>query len=131
MKDKAKAFMFVSIGILALVVAFQFEVRTSRADFDESAAIRVVGLGGNGLVALLADGTVFAANASHDWYEDDSSPVPVSVASIAFWNGSNLVTNSDECWIFDGAWEQAPSLPGAVRAQDSSWSQVKASYKDD
>jgi hypothetical protein len=127
----AKRFMYVCIGILALVVSFHMGARYGTAD-------TIVDHSATGIVAvdadrvLLDDGEVWQCDQTGYWYRQPEYDLPVPVSEVRFWScyPPRFWTTSSERWnLIDGQWVNLGSPPGGVATQSTTWGEIKAGFK--
>jgi hypothetical protein len=123
----AKRFMYVCLGILALVGAFHLGARYGGAQsyVDHSSG---------GIVAfhpssvLLESGEVWdCSGILSGWTRQADRDPPVPVSEIKFWERDTFVTMSNEMWHREGTeWVNYGSPPGVVANQSTTWGEIKA-----
>jgi hypothetical protein len=112
----AKRFMYVSIGVLCLVAAYQLGAKRAAAEWDGSAA-GIIGMGAlpvpgpNGGVFYGADGAAWIVGPEALWARREDLDLPVASAEVKFLDTDNagtvsanivLVTTSDVVWACIG-----------------------------
>jgi hypothetical protein len=130
----AKKFMYVCLGILALVVAFHLGARHGSASIVDHST--------TGIVAAYADeyddwcwvlmdsGDVWRWNTISGWLHSTNYTVPVPVSEIKFWSFGIFVTTDNELWRGEGGvWQNIGSPPaGPTLTQPTTWSRIKAGF---
>ncbi|MCP4546086.1 MAG: hypothetical protein GY835_06445 [bacterium] len=135
-KDKAKTFMFVSIGILALVAAFQMGVTTTKADFEPDSPT-IVGFdyqGSDWAWVLLPNGEFWKRSRSDsEWSRVDILDPPIPINEITHWGYKAVVATNGDVWMWDSydseTWENWGSPNAPVPASETSTSDVKAMFR--
>ncbi len=93
----AKKFMYVCLGILALVLAFHLGARYGQAGYVDHSATGIVVLSGD--ILLLDTGEAYEVGTNEDpWRPRPDYTPPVPVSEIRFWGGYFLSTYSNEVW---------------------------------
>ncbi len=134
-----KRFMYASIGILALVAAFQLGAMTSQGPTPAFGTIvqnraGIVAISEMPRRALDENGLTWNLDTWTGWERtpDDDPPVPIS--EIAFYGGITLITVSNELWTHppDGyEWRcQGPWPGGPVPAAKTTWTKVKSAFRE-
>lgn len=131
----AKRFFYVSMGILALMVAYHLGAVKATASFSSG---QIVGLWG--YHAHTEAGDAWALYPS-TWSRDPAYDLPVPVSDVKFIGGDRdggawLVTRSDEGWVrYDAGWQSLGSFPGGPTSvppmSPVSWGEVKGQFADD
>jgi hypothetical protein len=124
----AKRFMYVSIGLLALTVAFEWGASTARG---QASGFRVIGSG----TVVAGDAVYFldTANAPEGWRQLPYAsitlpPVPAS-SLVNYSSGFLAITDSGEGWgKVGGVWTNLGPVPTTPTLQ-STWGGVKAKYR--
>lgn len=137
--DMAKRFMYVSVGVLCLVVAYQVGARDARADWGNFGQISGVTPGSSTQQDFL-----FVSSAGEAWMREYAGwirradlDLPVPASDVKFLEGMGqgdsyvLVTNDDSIWVwFSGEWEPSDPLPGGpVSLDEQSWGKTKAGFR--
>jgi hypothetical protein len=129
----AKKFMYVCLGILALVAAFHLGARYGRADtiVDHSTGgiVAVYYRMGPAVDALLDNGEVWSYYVGSGWEHTMGYDVPIATAEIKFWNLTTLVTASNELWSHSSSgWQDYGAPPGVTLTQPTTWGRIKAEF---
>lgn len=135
----AKQFFYISIGILALTVAYHLvAVPPVEADWDESGFSCVAG--GQSNVYWSHSGEAYTLHGDGSWIRESSLDLPVSSTSVAHTGhispqGLAVITTTGEAWIIEqysgGSWKQAPSFPGcgSAASEPATWGGIKGEFK--
>lgn len=144
----ARRFMYVSIGVLCLVAAYQMGAERARADWNPAGGQIIGGdmVSANQSRWYTAAGEAWKLSSSGwergDWEMLIDLPVPATevkfvtgeAASVGF--GVHLITVDDVAWtIFtagpsSGQWQEIGPFPGGpVSLDQESWSKVKAKHR--
>jgi hypothetical protein len=120
----ARRFFRVSLGILALSVAYHLGAERAGGDWQPSAPGRVRGTtawGGNTWIAIGTNGELVLLNGSTGWDPSGYPPLPpgVTMADVKYFEGTSgghtlLVTNADVAWTSAAgdAWISHGEYPG-------------------
>ena len=136
MKDRAKTFMFVSIGILALTLAYLAGYQMASADVDFSDIQGgVVAVENNGYSAQLSvltlEGEFWALDENGWSLEVTSGQFPVEMNDmLKFWS-ARAIFHSGEGWIqgSDNVWVNHGPVPGQpVPGRGKSMSDIKSKW---
>ena len=131
----AKQFFYVSMGILALVVAYHLgAVKAAKAEWTGSGC--VVGMACPYFYAPTGEAYIFSES-SEAWERRDEVDLPVPIADVAmlddYSTNKYLVTVSGEVWrwIPSGPWEQLPQLPSCIpsKTEQTSWGGLKDMFR--
>ena len=128
----AKEFMYVCLGILALIAAFHLGAQYGQAEYVDHSTTGAVGaeLSGNGDSFLLLDnGEVWHWNeGNQEWVAHISPPIPLS--QIKFWIERVIVDSADQVWVYSGGqWLNRGAPPGgATLSHPTTWGQIKAEF---
>ena len=125
----AKRFMYVAIGILCLVAAYQLGAERARA--DASAGTMIHTLGHNGWVLDTA-GQVWNITRENCWERTPTWDLPVPLSDVAMWDNHALITTSGIAWRHDGVsdWiECGPHPGGPISLDQKSWGSVKGNFR--
>ncbi len=133
MKSRAKTFMYVSFGVLALVAAFQLGASVSKADFNPQAGW-IVGITGTDTV-LTDDGRVW--NWQHlpeVWgvQNDGLYDLPMPLSQVAMWASHNAFVSVDgEVWANQSGtgWVNRGAPDGPVPVRSQSASELKSMFR--
>lgn len=126
----AKRFFYVSMGVLALAVAYLLlAVDPVEADWDEGGLSCVAG--GDGLYWYDQSGSAYRMNpSSYQWETASDRDLPISVSSVSFFGTLDdshdriLITASGETWIFNAyGWQTVGSFPscGGTATKNECW----------
>ena len=122
-----KRFMFLSIGVLCLMlaVAVGYHLGSMTAQANEAALYGI---------AYFEDGMILDVNGkvwTHDWLRHPSYDLPTSVSTgeIAMWSHASFVTyggdvwkrDSPNVWVNMGKWPDGQPVP----ASNESWGSIK------
>lgn len=126
----ARRFLFISLGILALSIAYHLGGDIARADRDDSnlGAIRLCT--GPAVVSQAGEMWVFRGGGGTGFWERFpllNPPVPTSEIKFYESGGQLIITRSDEAWWFsNGNWANygAPPL-SPTPTKSPSWGQLK------
>jgi hypothetical protein len=123
---QAKAFFFVCLGILCIVVAYHLGAQSAGA--QGAGTVECVGFGASGGVAVVNH---------HLYLSEDGAPsqltdygeIPNPARAIAC-GSRGVVLEDGTVYENKGAWRQLASLPfsGATAAQGTTWGQLKMTY---
>lgn len=130
----ARRFLYVSLGILALSIAYHLGVASARADWHLAASGSI-----KGLAAIWAHDDAGQAweLRSSGWLRRPERDLPMPVSDVKFMDGGySLITVSDEGWVYsDGTgWISCGSFPGSAtgvqspRVEESRWGKLKGSF---
>lgn len=143
MAHKAKGFFYVSLGILALAVAFHLGARSAGASyvpFNEQGIIAIVDVYGWGHCDVLLDnGELWEISNGDPWRVNthQTLPLPLPASDIKFLGPGIVVSRStNEVWLNGSApspWVShgappplATSVPSRGQSERSTWGRVKA-----
>ncbi len=132
----AKQFFFISMGVLALAIAYNLvAVRPVEAAWEP---------GETGCVACSAENyfwsqageAYYVIPETATWMDDAEKNLPVPASTVKFMTrtGSNfyLATVTDEVWIHysSGVWQQIATFPGCggTATEKSSWGEIKREF---
>jgi len=121
---RSRTFLHVSLGILALVIAYNLGARSATAQPTMQFIPQgyTVFIGGQGW-----------AISTTGWYPLSASDLPpVALSSLAALSGSHAITQSGECWLKynGGEWMNMGVPPGSpTPARVESFGAVKARYR--
>ena len=133
----AKRFMYLSIGLLCLVAAYQLGAVNAEAEWDCSAAPGFCG----GWAGMWFDssGLAYSGMVHNGGQREPDYDLPVPPGEVAFLEGSTfigyLLTKSGEAWYHDDGgttteWQYLTTLPGGpVSQQSESWGGVKGRHR--
>jgi hypothetical protein len=126
----AKKFMYVCLGILALVVAYHLGAQYGQAGYVDYVPDGIVAIFSSGAgYVVLDNGEVWHIETSGNTWVFDAdmtsrladSGVPISQMKF-IWNESWFVTQSNELWKHDYlGWHNCGSPPGGVATQPTTW----------
>ena len=125
---KARPFMHVCLGLLALTAAFELGAHAARA---QTSGFRIIGPG-----TVVVGDAVYGLHTASDpvgWrqFPDgnfDLPPVPPSTL-VNYSSGVIAITDSGEGWgKVAGVWTDLGPIP-TTAVTESSWGQVKARYR--
>ena len=129
----ARKFMYVCLGILALVLAFHLGARYGRADtiVDHTmtgvVAASLYLYGDSNL--LLESGEVWHWNeGNQEW--GSSVPPPVPVPQIKFWSEAVVIDTDNQVWVHSGGqWFNRGAPPGGgTLTHSTTWGRIKAGF---
>ena len=129
----AKKFMYVCLGILALVVAFHLGAQYGGATIVDHSTTGIIASHreGSKVAVLLEDGTVWGFDGT-SWHLSDDAP-PVAPGEIKFYHGVYFVTYDNELWYKPpiGDWANHGTPPaGPTLTQPTTWGRIKAEFGD-
>ena len=123
---RARSFFYVSLGVLALVIAYGLGSQHATA---QTVGFRVLNTDG---VVIESGGTVYRLDLFLGWVPVNPSTLPpVSPSSLVAGNGPNWVDQSGTGWYQNGSthvWASYP-LPGGTPTVRTSFGGVKARYR--
>ena len=129
----AKRFMYVSVGVLFLVAAYQLGVERARADWDISVSGQIVG--GDHYFWYTASGEAWYVDGS-GWSRASGGDLPLPGTDVKFlyrdYSTANLVTHDDVAWFWEASqgWTNMGPFPGGpVALDEESWGSVKAKHR--
>ncbi|MBZ0269316.1 hypothetical protein K8I85_14275 [bacterium] len=137
----AKRFMYMSIGVLCLVAAYQIGVERARAEWSVGTGGQVIGGGVSATAESIWYGTSGEAwtMSSSGWVRQAAFDLPVASSEVEFLDSGDghskvvhLITTADVGWIcVDGeGWQEIGPFPGGPVALDQeSWGKVKAKHR--
>jgi hypothetical protein len=119
----AKKFFLVSLGILALTLAYQVGVRTAvaavsytpgapaeKTSWDPESSLAIVG--GEDRIWWTAAGNAWYLSKGGEWLQVREMDLPVPIGEVRFLTSSVLVTTEGEVWHAPfGVWEKAKPFP--------------------
>jgi len=138
----ARRFFYVSLGILALAVAYHLGATRATAEWNHSVPGEIVGFASRGGIcyAFSQSGQAWGLDSPSGWTREPTVDLPVPVSDVKFCVGSTInlfiVTNSDEVWSQDWAngWVSMPAFPGgstgvsAPTLEPTTWGKLKGEY---
>ena len=131
----AKRFMYICLGILALVTTFHIGAKYGHAEYvDQSATGIVAHWQGSERFALLDNGEVWAfdQNPPCGWIREDiryDPPIPPS--QIKFISDWFVISDANEAWYYTSptGWINYGAPPGgATLTQPTTWGKIKAEF---
>jgi len=126
----ARKFFYVSLGILALSIAYQLGAGSVRADFDDSTNSPIVGMHGDNV--LDRNGEVWSLF-SLSWDRRPTQDPPVPISEIRFWQVNQLITHDDVAWAWSGypdfEWVNIGPYPGTVSVEAESFGSTKGRFR--
>ncbi|MFN0150505.1 MAG: hypothetical protein ACKVU1_07330 [bacterium] len=137
----ARRFFYVSLGILALSIAYHLGVNRAEAEWNQNASGQIVGFvgdGGGGGLAITSSGEAWRVEPTVGWTRTPGGDLPQEIlaSEVAFFDGSAsggyvIVTSSDEVWVNYGSpWRSVGALPGGTNATEAtSWGKLKGSFR--
>ena len=126
----AKRFFYVSMGILALMVAYNLGARSAEADWDSTLPGEIIGAAG--LTVYTCNGEAWDVDQGWVRKPDMDLPVPSSEVKILTSSGSvvYLITQSEELYRTNGGWSYYGPFPGSgTPTTKSSWGDVKRKFR--
>jgi hypothetical protein len=130
----AKRFLYVGVGFLCLVCAYQLGAGRAGAEWDTGAQGAIVG--GAGQTYYSRSGEAWGVSVAYGWQRAIEFDLPVEAGLVKFLDdgpeGTYLITTDDEAWIRTGAgWQHIGPFPGGpVPLKTESWGKVKDRYRD-
>jgi len=138
MHTKLRTFMYASIGILALTLAFSVGFQMAAADTNPQGWGNVFAVEGDGtaLQVLTIDGEYWRVNAApHGWERptDESYQLPIPVEQIAYYTPHAILATNGDAWIHNSAGDPwwinfGPPGDGPVPAERKSISNVRSMF---
>ena len=129
----AKRFFYVSMGILALTVAYNLGARSVEADWDPDGMGCVAGVQEH--IWWAQSGEAWELN-GRSWTVRPEYDLPVSASSVKMtgnhFGNVALVTTSDDVWVYlsGSGWQQADPFPGSgTPTTKSLWGDVKRKFR--
>ena len=137
----AKKFMYVCLGVLALVLAFHLGAQYGQAGYVEHSGriIATVDPSNINYVSVLLDnGEIWTCDLGTGGWMPSGSGVwptcPVSASQVKFiLNDHVFISLSDDLWYWDSGpqvWRNAGSPSGGVATEPSTWGNIKAKWRD-
>ncbi len=129
----ARRFLCVSLGILALSIAYHLGAQKATASI---ASGQIVGLWGSH--AHTAAGEVWRIGPPN-WTREPTWDLPVPVSEVKFIDAgepwvaaATLITQADEAWVLSGTqWYNLGVFPGGSTASKSTtWGEIKGRFVD-
>ena len=134
-----KQFLYVSLGILFLAIAYGVIAGSARADWNPSASGCIVGFFNANEVGSTYG--VFSDSGEcwlfrplgGTWERSPMYDLPLPVSEISLLGCDLLVTHSDDVWRYDTTsleWTPASPFPGcpSSAAEVTTWGRIKAKY---
>jgi hypothetical protein len=125
----AKNFFFMTLGILALALAYNLGAERARADWNPSAPGVIIG--GSNYRWWDTSGECWKLGLD-GWTREPVTfdlPVPVSqIKFIDFTGLAQLITTDDHGWVNNNGWRDMGPFPGSVSLQTESWAKIKGRY---
>ena len=136
----AKRFMYVSIGLLCLVTAYQLGAERAKADWDPQAPGQIIGANGPDQAVYTEDGTAWLVDPNgggwvraRDYEPSWDLDLPVPAEEVKFLSESVLITKTDEAWWFGWGpdeWTYVGPFPGGPVSQEArSWGSTKGQFR--
>jgi len=129
---RARAFFYVSAGILLLALSHHLGARSATA---QALGFRVLGENG----PFIAVGESVYEMDYYGWQPvppgspgGDVTLPPVPVSSLVLYLGGQAITQTGEGWIRDGntgVWHSVGTPPGVTPAQRQTFGQLKSDYR--
>ena len=136
-----KRFFYGAVGLLCLAAAFHLGAETASTCYVDRSCVGVVAhthCRQSGVKVLDEDGVVWAVSQGQGWQEDATvPPFPFAPIEVRFFASSgaecSVVTCTNEAWVYDGHgdWVNCGVWPGDTAVQRTSWTDIKARYRDD
>ncbi len=129
----AKQFFYISIGILALAVAYHLiAVDPVEADWNTFAVGCFTGVDGNTWYSTSGEAWDVNGN-TLEWYPAEDEDLPVSTTQIELFGSHCFSTTSGDVWVFSGTygWRMMQPFPscGGTATEKSSWGDIKREFK--
>jgi hypothetical protein len=137
----AKKFMYVCLGMLALVAAFHLGAQYGQAGYVDHSGGEIIALLDTQMhdypKVLLANGEIWAYEFDLEaWVfspEEHWPSCPVPTSQIKFIDDHDVqwfISTSDELWYhnWDVGWVNAGSPSGGIATQSTTWSEIKARF---
>ena len=124
----AKRFMYVSIGVMCLVAAYQLGVERARAEWNASAPGQIVG-GADDRWYTSAGECWYARPGG--WTREATLDLPIPANEVKFFDTVTLISTSDVAWTWGGAsWTEIGPFPGGPVSQEArSWGSTKGRFR--
>jgi hypothetical protein len=131
--EMAKKFMYVCLGILALVTAFHIGAQYGAATIMHPSETGILACSKHYTAAwavLLDSGDAYAFETStRQWEQIASTPIPLS--EIKFWASHYVISNDNELWVYypgTDEWYNAGTPGGGMATHPTTWSRIKAEF---
>lgn len=129
----AKKFMYVCLGILALVVAFHLGAQYGSASVVDRSQTGIIACHreGTGVAVITDNGQTYSLDSIFGWSDGFGLPVPAS--EVKFYDRISVVTYSNDVWVYDSShyeepWQNFGPPPGYTATQPTTWSEIKAEF---
>jgi hypothetical protein len=126
----ARRFFYISLGVLALAIAWNLGAMNARADWDPGGSGCIAGLHWRYVYDYL--GRCWHVSESGAWNPEPGLDIPVPAAQVKFFEDMVLVTTTDQVWHHvSTGWELADPFPGCggTALEKSSWGGIKKQFR--
>jgi len=129
----SKRFFYVSLGVLALAIAWHLGARSARGDWDTSGLGSIGGV--QGPIWWAHSGEAYRLEAGGSWTRDSGYDLPSMTGQVEltgeYPQGIAVATSTDEVFLHTASgWFRAQPFPGSGTATEkTSWGGFKKQFK--